>query len=266
MRPIPQLALDFIDGAEADKHVAYRDSTGRWTIGRGHTGPEVVEGLTITQAQSDAYRFADAVRAGTRLAMAVKDPIIQGLSEHQYSALISFVLNLGEDPSWNIWALLNAGKLSAVPAEMMRFDKAHLHGPNAPAEEVPGLYNRRAAEVTLWKTADVGAAIAVATAGPEAPPSSFTRDVTTPPTAMIGKAWSASKTVVTGCIATCTTVAANFAPQIKAGADAVNSAIQPYVGQSTILQGISSHLALIGAAATAATLLFAFLKNRTSVQ
>lgn len=264
MRPVPQSCIDFLKGAEGLSLKSYRDAAGLWTVGYGHRIDS--DQGDITQAQADSCLFTDATLAAGRLGGVVKAPIINGLGEHQYDALVSFCLNLGANSGWNIWALLNAGKLSAVPAEMMRFDKAHLHGPNAPAEEVPGLYNRRAAEVALWKTADVGAAITVATAGPEAPPSSFTRDVTTPPTAMIGKAWSASKTVVTGCIATCTTVAANFAPQIKAGADAVNSAIQPYVGQSTILQGISSHLALIGAAATAATLLFAFLKNRTSVQ
>jgi GH24 family phage-related lysozyme (muramidase) len=48
MRPVPQIGIDFIKGAEACRLTAYLDSTGHWTIGYGHTGPEVVRGMTIT--------------------------------------------------------------------------------------------------------------------------------------------------------------------------------------------------------------------------
>ncbi len=41
-------------GWEGDKLVAYQDQGGVWTIGRGHTGPGIVEGLVWTQAESDA--------------------------------------------------------------------------------------------------------------------------------------------------------------------------------------------------------------------
>ncbi len=34
--------------------IAYRDSGGVWTIGWGHTGPEVHEGLVWTRAQAEA--------------------------------------------------------------------------------------------------------------------------------------------------------------------------------------------------------------------
>ena len=43
---------------------AYQDQRGVWTIGYGHTGPEVKEGLVSTQAQADAQLAADvATRA-----------------------------------------------------------------------------------------------------------------------------------------------------------------------------------------------------------
>ena len=42
---------------------AYVDTRGNWTIGYGHTGPEVVEGLVITQAQADEYLEDDIDRA-----------------------------------------------------------------------------------------------------------------------------------------------------------------------------------------------------------
>lgn len=69
---------------------AYKDTKGIWTIGVGHTGPEVVEGLVITKEkahelfQKDVTWAEDAVNA-------VKVP----LSQNQFDALVSFVFNVG---------------------------------------------------------------------------------------------------------------------------------------------------------------------------
>lgn len=52
---------------------AYRDSEGAWTIGWGHTGPEVVEGLSWDQGQADAAferRYAEAAAAAAAWATA----------------------------------------------------------------------------------------------------------------------------------------------------------------------------------------------------
>ena len=90
------------------------------------------------------YLFTDATKAATRLSLVVKADVLQGLSEHQYAALVSFVFNLGAGRSWAIWPLLNAKQFDAVPVQMMRFDKARVNGQLV---EIPGLFNRRAAEV-----------------------------------------------------------------------------------------------------------------------
>lgn len=69
---------------------AYKDTKGIWTVGVGHTGPEVVEGLVITKEkahelfQKDVTWAEDAVNA-------VKVP----LSQNQFDALVSFVFNVG---------------------------------------------------------------------------------------------------------------------------------------------------------------------------
>src|SRR4051812_40537319 len=118
MRPVPQIALDFLKGAEGDRLTAYRDSAGVWTIGRGHTGPEVVPGLVISEAQSDAYLFADATKAAVRLALRVKAAVLAALSDHEYAALVSFVFNLGADPKWQIWRALNESRVDDVPVQM----------------------------------------------------------------------------------------------------------------------------------------------------
>jgi GH24 family phage-related lysozyme (muramidase) len=62
-----RLARD-VDAAEADKLVAYKDSLGNWTIGRGHLMPPAApgrswEGFTIIQSTSDRYFNGDLLNA-----------------------------------------------------------------------------------------------------------------------------------------------------------------------------------------------------------
>ena len=42
---------------------AYQDVAGVWTIGYGHTGPELLSGMKITQADADALLRADVQTA-----------------------------------------------------------------------------------------------------------------------------------------------------------------------------------------------------------
>lgn len=70
-----RLAAD-IDVAEADRLVAYPDSLGNWTIGRGHLLPPAApgkswHGFTIVQSTSDRYFNGDLLSA---LAYAKKLP------------------------------------------------------------------------------------------------------------------------------------------------------------------------------------------------
>ena len=58
----PRLAQD-VAKAEGCRLAAYRDGGGVLTIGYGHTGPEVTDGLTITQAQADNWLNADLDKA-----------------------------------------------------------------------------------------------------------------------------------------------------------------------------------------------------------
>lgn len=263
MRPVPQIAIDFLKGAEGCWLTARGDITGKATWGYGHTGPDVVVGGTISQAQADSLLFADCTKAAIRLATTVKPSVIAGLTDHQYAALISFVFNLGDNPTWTIWPLLNAGQLDAVTVHMMTFDKAKVDGKLV---EVPGLFNRRAAEVTLWKTADVGAAITVAQAAPIQPPSSaITANIPTPPTPMSPKPPLASKTVMFGGATGLLAMASPYFDQAKAIGEQVNAAITPYVGASAVLQHAQGGLMIALAGVGAACAVFAYLKNRKAV-
>lgn len=52
-----------LEDFEGRRHKAYRCSMGVWTIGIGHTGPEVHEGLEWTDEQIDAAFTTDVAEA-----------------------------------------------------------------------------------------------------------------------------------------------------------------------------------------------------------
>ena len=182
MRDIPDIYYDLIAALEGDRLDAYQDSKGVWTIGRGHTGPEVVEGMTVSEDESKHMCTADSHIALGRLYAAADPILLDKLPDHKFAALLSFVFNLGADPTWMIWHDLQTktANLFDVPTQMVRFDKVKL--PSGSVITVPGLLHRRVAEVTFWNTADVEAAGKVMDAAPvPPPPSSETRTAATPP-------------------------------------------------------------------------------------
>ena len=63
-----------------------------WTIGYGHTGPEVSPGLTISQAQADGWLEADVAKAAAAVNRLLA-PV--ALSPTQRDALVSFCFNVG---------------------------------------------------------------------------------------------------------------------------------------------------------------------------
>jgi len=70
---------------------AYKDTKGIWTIGVGHTGPDVHEGLVIGELHAyDLFHF-DVKWAED----AVNDGVQVPLTQNQFDALVSFVFNIG---------------------------------------------------------------------------------------------------------------------------------------------------------------------------
>lgn len=81
---------------EGREHVAYVDPLTKaepWTIGEGHTGPEVHKGLVWTDAQIDAAKAADIARAtaGCR----ANFPWFSGLDPVRYAVMQSLSFQLG---------------------------------------------------------------------------------------------------------------------------------------------------------------------------
>lgn len=81
----------FLQDQEGLRLTAYQDSGGIWTIGYGHTGPEVKRGLTITQEKATVYLINDVAWAEK----AVNDFVKANLTQNQFDSLVSLTYNIG---------------------------------------------------------------------------------------------------------------------------------------------------------------------------
>lgn len=135
------IALTFIKTHEGVRLEAYQDQKGVWTIGVGHTGPEVHAGLVWTQAQVDAALAADMAVADDAVGKLVKPK----LSEMSKAALISFVFNLGSGSLTISDALksINTGDYLAGARQLASWD--HIG-----KTEDKGLLIRRLEEAVLF--------------------------------------------------------------------------------------------------------------------
>lgn len=132
-----------IQSFESCQLTAYQDQRGIWTIGWGHTGAEVVEGLVWTQAQADAQFILDLHKTES----AVMASLDVALTQNEFDALVCFTYNVGAgaEAHSTLVRLLNAGSLQAAADQFLVWD--HANGvPNA------GLLRRRTAERALFLT------------------------------------------------------------------------------------------------------------------
>ena len=138
--------IALIKSFEGCRLKSYEDQRGIWTIGYGATGSDIHEGMTWNQSQADE-RFADdiCVKAETPLNRLIHSDIT--LTSNQFSALCSFIFNVGQGNFAKSSALstLNSGDLEGVPPHLSLWDEVN-------GEPNKGLIRRRAAEVALWET------------------------------------------------------------------------------------------------------------------
>ena len=129
--------LALTEGFESCRLTAYQDIKGIWTIGFGHVGPEVVEGLTWTQDQADSQLVMDTLHATS----VVNRFVTIGLSQPAFDAVVDFVFNVGSGnfEGSTMLKLLNAGNLEAAADEFQKWD-------HASGVVVAGLLRRRIAE------------------------------------------------------------------------------------------------------------------------
>lgn len=131
---------------EGARNVAYRDSVGVWTVGVGHTGPEVHEGLVWTDEQVRQTLASDLAR----FEKAVNNCITVPLEQCQFDALVSFAFNVGATAfaSSTLRKYINLGNTEAAIHE---FDRWHI-----PAE----ITSRRNAEREQFKGEQFAARLA----------------------------------------------------------------------------------------------------------
>ena len=134
-----QELIKFFEGCRLESYLC---PSHIWTIGYGSTGPEVVEGLHITQAVANQMLRDDL----DRFERAVIENIDVALDQCEFDALVSFSFNTGAGAlqESTLRKRLNRGenKATVFSEELPRW----VNGANGPLE---GLVKRRAAEVRL---------------------------------------------------------------------------------------------------------------------
>ena len=103
---------------EGSKNKAYKDTKGIWTIGVGHTGPEVKPGLEISEAEISRL-LANDVKWAEVAVNAVAVP----LNQQQFDALVSFVFNIGASAfaKSTMKKLLDKGDMAGAAAQFDRW-------------------------------------------------------------------------------------------------------------------------------------------------
>ena len=113
-----------------------------WTIGHGHTGPDISPGVTISAEQAEALLKEDLVKFENSVGMLIDVE----LNQHEFDALVSFCFNVGAGALGDstLRRRLNAGE-DKGPVFRQELPK-WINGGNGP---MPGLVRRRDAEVEL---------------------------------------------------------------------------------------------------------------------
>ena len=113
-----------------------------WTIGYGHTGPDVYRGLKITEAQAEALLRQDLARFERGV-----DRLIEGVftSQSQFNSFVSLAYNIGLGAFQRSSVLRHhrAGNKLRAAASFMLWVKAA-------GRTLPGLVRRRNAERRMY--------------------------------------------------------------------------------------------------------------------
>jgi lysozyme len=108
---------DKLIAREGKRNKAYRDTKGIWTIGVGHTGPEVTQGLVWSDEQ-----VMKTFKEDVKWAEAAVNSCTHPLKQHQFDALVSFVFNIGAG-AWHKSTMKKLLQLGNVEAATQQFDR-----------------------------------------------------------------------------------------------------------------------------------------------
>jgi lysozyme len=141
-----QAGIELIKAFESLRCEAYEDSVGVWTVGYGHTGPNVKPNTQITSAQAEQFLKADLASTEQTINDSVKVP----LNQHQFDALVSLCFNIGPNAFIGSTLLkrLNAGENpnDVAKEELPRWNKGN-------GKVLEGLSRRRTSEIEVFCSA-----------------------------------------------------------------------------------------------------------------
>ena len=140
VRPVCKAAQDLIKSFEQCELVAYADGGGTWTIGWGHTGKEVHEGMVISQDVADHLFDTDI----SQFSKYVGYYVTATVNDNQFGALVSFAYNAGLVNLTKVAKYLNAGDFAGGLVELKR------HVTDRMGKVENGLVRRRNAEAVLF--------------------------------------------------------------------------------------------------------------------
>ena len=141
VRQINKASEDLIKSFEGLVLKAAPDIVGVPTVGWGHTGPDVHNGMVITEEMAEELFKADMVDSEQH----VQKLIHVTLNYNQFGAIVSLVFNVGPGAitGTNLAKLLNLGKFAEAADGILKFD-------HAGGRQVRGLTRRRQAERALF--------------------------------------------------------------------------------------------------------------------
>lgn len=128
-----------------------------WTIGYGHYGSDVYPGMTITEAQANAY-FEQDIKAFENAVNRWNDKYDLNLTQNQFDAMVSLTYNFGTSwveyygSSWRLARYVQAGFKDGYGNRLSDLELADAFGVlcSAGGEILPGLLTRRINEAEIF--------------------------------------------------------------------------------------------------------------------
>ncbi len=134
---------------EGDKLVAYQDDAGVWTIGKGHTGPDVYKGKKISQQESNRLFEIDQPKYWKPVSkmlpnVPVPQNVLEGLFFFSYNIGAAGFLNSSAAAYFKRMTVFNRDTITQLGVRMKMYNKVTVNGKKVVSK---GLVNRRAQEV-----------------------------------------------------------------------------------------------------------------------
>jgi lysozyme len=138
-----EAGIDLIKFYEGLRTTAYKDPSGVWTIGYGHTGG-VYKGETITIDEADYLLAQDLAQFEDWVALRTDNP-----TSNQFSAMVSLCFNIGKGAflSSSVRRYHNLHNFAAAAQSFLLWDKITVDGQLVVS---PGLDIRRESERQMY--------------------------------------------------------------------------------------------------------------------